>query len=191
MLDLRRHRLFYSRCARNPFGSAVTLLQDLLCLFTRLSSAFPPFVFVLCSSSPRSPILGGLGSLNRIICVTWRILSSLIAIVPRHRCLSFFSTVVRVTWHIVRRTCPPRQRECFFSGKSTDGARSQLLIGRTLHATGDFACHGRSIIWRRPHVFSPGAHYCRASRMAAIHVCNRALSQFAFNFYQLDNEAVA
>ena len=45
-----------------------------ICLFTRLSSAFPPFVFVLCSPSPRSPILGGLGSLSRIICVTWRIL---------------------------------------------------------------------------------------------------------------------
>ena len=62
-----------SLCAK-AFASAVTLLQDFLCLFTRLSSAYPPFAFVLCSSSPRSPILGGLGSLNRIICVTWRIL---------------------------------------------------------------------------------------------------------------------
>ena len=52
-------------------GHSVTRL---LMSLTRLSSAFPPFVFVLCSSSPRSPILGGLGSLNRIICVTWRIL---------------------------------------------------------------------------------------------------------------------
>ena len=62
-----------SLCAK-AFASAVTLLQDFLCLFTRLSSAYPPFAFVLCSSSPWSPILGGLGSLNRIICVTWRIL---------------------------------------------------------------------------------------------------------------------
>ena len=134
---------------------------------------------------------------------------TLLAIMPRqsimffncHRATSsmsfFFSTLgflLRVTWVAHRPRAadvPPQQRECFFSGKSTDGVRSQLLIGRTLHATGDFACHGRSIIWRRPHVFSPGAHYCRASRMAAIHVCNRALSQFAFNFYQLDNEAVA
>ena len=47
-----------SLCAK-AFASAVTLLQDFLCLFIRLSSAFPPFAFVLCSSSPRSPILGG------------------------------------------------------------------------------------------------------------------------------------
>ena len=60
-------------------GHSVTRL---LMSLTRLSSAFPPFVFVLCSSSPRSPImspiLGGLGSLNRIICVTWRILERIL-----------------------------------------------------------------------------------------------------------------
>ena len=129
---------------------------------------------------------------------------TLLAIMPRQSIMFFncHRATPSMSFFFLLRACdvahrpraadvPPQQRECFFSGKSTDGVRSQLLIGRTLHATGDFACHGRSIIWRRPHVFPPGAHYCRASRMAAIHVCNRALSQFAFNFYQLDNEAVA